>query len=57
MATVNAYTFLQDPSGEFVSLAPGEEVPAWAVAQVGEHLLDKPAVEDKPKRTSAAKAD
>lgn len=57
MAKLNANTVVRK-GFEAVSLSAGDEVPEWAVDQVGEHLLDdeKPADGEKPARRTARKS-
>lgn len=50
MATVKQNTLVRKPdTGEVVVLNAGEDVPEWAVSQVGDHLtsesVDEPEVE------------
>jgi hypothetical protein len=39
MAKLNSTTVVRDPAGQRVTLFEGQELPEWAVDQVGEHLL------------------
>ena len=49
MAKLNANTVVQQ-GYEHVVLLAGDEVPEWAAAQVGDHLIEPDEGADKPGR-------